>query len=165
MVPRNVGGSNHPLRQCLIPQEREPQLHLYENLRLAHYVSLSSSLSRTLWSDNDKDFYFEGIRKLFIYLSCLHFNIYLCKEQSQQFYLCALKRTRPTFRDKGKDKVIPLQARCGPEGGQRYSSTLPWPWHQKGVSGQQHVPAALYPRERPGTHSIGGWVGLRDLLR
>ena len=24
-----------------------------------------------------------------------------------------------------KDKVIPLQARCGPEGGQRYSSTLP----------------------------------------
>ena len=83
MVPRNVGGSNHPLRQCLIPQEREPQLHLYENLRLAHYVSLSSSLSRTLWSDNDKDFYFEGIRKLFIYLSCLHFNIYLCKEQSQ----------------------------------------------------------------------------------
>ena len=25
-----------------------------------------------------------------------------------------------------KGKVIPLQARCGPEGGQRYSSTLPW---------------------------------------
>jgi len=24
-----------------------------------------------------------------------------------------------------KGKVIPLQARCGPEGGQRYSSTLP----------------------------------------
>ena len=24
-----------------------------------------------------------------------------------------------------KDKVIPLQAWCGPEGGQRYSSTLP----------------------------------------
>ena len=27
------------------------------------------------------------------------------------------------------------------------------------VSGQQHAPAALYPRERPGTHIIGGWVG------
>jgi len=26
---------------------------------------------------------------------------------------------------KGKGKVIPLQSRCGPEGGQRYSSILP----------------------------------------
>jgi len=30
-----------------------------------------------------------------------------------------------------------------------------------GVSGQQHAPAALYPRERPGTHCTGGWVGPR----
>jgi hypothetical protein len=31
-----------------------------------------------------------------------------------------------------------------------------------GVSGQRHALAALYPRERtPGTHWIGGWVGLR----
>jgi hypothetical protein len=31
-----------------------------------------------------------------------------------------------------------------------------------GVSGQRHAPAALYPRERnPGTHWIGGCVGLR----
>jgi len=28
------------------------------------------------------------------------------------------------------------------------------------VSGQQHSPAVLYPRERPGTHCTGGWVGL-----
>jgi hypothetical protein len=27
--------------------------------------------------------------------------------------------------------------------------------------GQQHAPAALYPRERPGTHFTGGWVGHR----
>ena len=27
------------------------------------------------------------------------------------------------------------------------------------MSGQQHAPAALFPRERPGTHSTGGWVG------
>ena len=27
--------------------------------------------------------------------------------------------------ENGKGKVIPLQARCGPEGGYRYSSTLP----------------------------------------
>ena len=31
--------------------------------------------------------------------------------------------------------------------------------HYNGVSGQQHAPAALYPRERPGTHFTGGWVG------
>ena len=29
------------------------------------------------------------------------------------------------------------------------------------VSGQQHAPAALYPRERPGTHFTEGWVGPR----
>ena len=34
----------------------------------------------------------------------------------------------------------------------------------KGVSGQQHAPAALYPRERRGTHFTGGWVGPRAIL-
>ena len=29
------------------------------------------------------------------------------------------------------------------------------------MSGQQHAPAALYPRERHGTHFTGGWVSLR----
>ena len=29
----------------------------------------------------------------------------------------------------------------------------------EGVSGQQNAPAALYPRERPGTHCTGGWLG------
>ena len=33
------------------------------------------------------------------------------------------------FPVKVKVKVIPLQARCGPEGGKRYSSTLSWPRH------------------------------------
>ena len=32
---------------------------------------------------------------------------------------------------------------------------------RRGGSGQQHAPAAFYPRERPGTHFTGGWVGLR----
>ena len=27
--------------------------------------------------------------------------------------------------------------------------------------GQRHAPAALYPRERPGTYCTGGWVGPR----
>ena len=35
------------------------------------------------------------------------------------------------------------------------------PLHQKGVRGQRHAPAAPHPRERPGTHCTGGWVGLR----
>jgi len=35
------------------------------------------------------------------------------------------------------------------------------PLHWKGVRGQRHAPAAPYPRERPGTHCTGGWVGLR----
>ena len=35
------------------------------------------------------------------------------------------------------------------------------PLHQKGVRGQRHAQAAPYPRERPGTHCTGGWVGLR----
>ena len=32
---------------------------------------------------------------------------------------------------------------------------------QKWVRGQRHAPAALYPREKPGTHCTGGWVGPR----
>jgi hypothetical protein len=29
----------------------------------------------------------------------------------------------------------------------------------EGVRGQRHAPAALLPRERPGTHFAGGWLG------
>jgi len=32
---------------------------------------------------------------------------------------------------------------------------------RRGVSGQQHTPAALYPRERPSTHFTVGWLGPR----
>jgi hypothetical protein len=31
----------------------------------------------------------------------------------------------------------------------------------EGGTGQQHSPAAFYPRERPDTHCTGGWVGPR----
>ena len=31
----------------------------------------------------------------------------------------------------------------------------------EGVRGQRHDPAAVYPREKPGTHGTGGWVGPR----
>ena len=32
------------------------------------------------------------------------------------------------------------------------------------VGGQRHAPANIYPRKRPGTHFIGGWVGPRTGL-
>ena len=60
-----------------------------------------------------------------------------------------------------KGKVILLQAQCGPEGAKRYSTTLPWLRHEKGVSGQQHTLAALNPLERSTTHFTGGWVDPR----
>ena len=31
----------------------------------------------------------------------------------------------------------------------------------EGVRGERHAPAALNPRERPGVHYTGGWVGPR----
>ena len=34
----------------------------------------------------------------------------------------------------------------------------------EGVKCQRHALAALYPRERPGTHCTGGWLGLRAVL-
>jgi hypothetical protein len=36
--------------------------------------------------------------------------------------------------------------------------------HYKGVRGQRHAPATLYPRERHGTHCTGGWAGPRASL-
>ena len=40
--------------------------------------------------------------------------------------------------------------------------------HDRGTrrraSGQKHAPAAVYPRERPGTHFTGGWLGPRASL-
>jgi hypothetical protein len=41
-----------------------------------------------------------------------------------------------------------------------YSSTLSLTSVLDGMGGQCHPPATL-PWERPGTHCIGGWVGLR----
>jgi len=34
----------------------------------------------------------------------------------------------------------------------------------EGLRVQRHAPAALYPRERPGTCCTGGWVGSRACL-
>jgi hypothetical protein len=45
-----------------------------------------------------------------------------------------------------------------------YNSTLPSTSALDGVGCQRHAPAALYPRERPATHCVGGWVGPRACL-
>jgi hypothetical protein len=50
----------------------------------------------------------------------------------------------------------------GAWGERRYSSYSLSTSALDGVSGQRHVPAALFPRERtPGTHCTEGWVGPR----
>ena len=47
---------------------------------------------------------------------------------------------------------------------QRYSSTLPFTSALEGVGGQHHAPADFTPRERPGTHCLGGWTGAESLV-
>ena len=64
---------------------------------------------------------------------------------------------------KGKGKVHPRTGHQGPQGEQRYSSTLSWISVLDGVV-VNATPWALYPQERPGTHCTGGWVGPRAVL-
>ena len=67
---------------------------------------------------------------------------------------------------KGKGKVHPVQALrlCTGRTAHRGSRGMALHFLDHGtrrVIGQRHAPAALYPRERPGTHCTGGWVGPR----
>ena len=61
-------------------------------------------------------------------------------------------------------KVPPTTGHEGPDGEYRYRSTFSLTSALDGMGGQHHAPAALYPRKRPGTNCIGGWVGLRAVL-
>jgi len=59
--------------------------------------------------------------------------------------------------------VIPLQ----PGVAQKVGRGIALLFHDRGtkrVSGQQHAPAAPYPRRKPGTHCTGGWVSPRACL-
>jgi hypothetical protein len=71
---------------------------------------------------------------------------------------------------KGNDRAIiwckkVKWSRYKPGVAQKVGRVIALPFHdhgtRRGVSDQQHTPAALYPRERPGTHFTGGWVGPR----
>jgi hypothetical protein len=50
---------------------------------------------------------------------------------------------------------------CGPEEDRGIAQLFQDLGTRKGVSGQQHAPASLYPREKPGIHFTEGWVGPR----
>jgi hypothetical protein len=63
--------------------------------------------------------------------------------------------------NKCKGKGHPRTGHEGPEGEQRYSSTLSSTSALDAVGGQYHVPSALPTGQRPGTHCLGGWLGPR----
>jgi hypothetical protein len=73
---------------------------------------------------------------------------------------CCSSCTVPYGRGKGKGKDHPRIDHEDSEGEQTYSCTLFLNSALDGVGCQLHAPAAL-PRELPGTHCIGGWVGPR----
>ena len=62
---------------------------------------------------------------------------------------------------KEKGKVLPRTGHEGPEGEQMYSSTLPSTSARDDGGCSTPRPGRLSPREIPGTHYIGGWVGPR----
>jgi hypothetical protein len=73
-----------------------------------------------------------------------------------------MKKSSDTIGNRSRDLPVcyevpqPLRHRVP----QMYSSTLSLTSALDAVGGQRHTPPAL-PRERPGTHCIGGWVGPR----
>jgi len=60
-----------------------------------------------------------------------------------------------------KGKVHPRTGHEDPEGEKRYSSTLSLTSEPDGGWVVKATLQSIYPRERPGTHLIGSWVGLR----
>ena len=70
----------------------------------------------------------------------------------------AQSRRSCTMISKGKGKVHP---RTGPDGEQIYSSILSSTSALDGGWVINATPRPLYPRERPGTNCIGGWVDPR----
>ena len=96
-----------------------------------------------------------GSRKLYI-LRLLHI------EHKASYRMIRVKRAAKIVAIicKGKGKVHPRTGHEGPEGEQMYSSTLPSTSTLDGVR-VSTTPRPLYPRKRPGTHCIGGWMGPR----
>ena len=62
---------------------------------------------------------------------------------------------------KGKVKMHPITGNEGPDEELKYSSTLSLTSALGGSGWSTPRPDRCAPRERPGTHCIGGWVGPR----
>jgi len=63
--------------------------------------------------------------------------------------------------NKGKGKAHPRTGHESQKGEFRYNFTLPLTSALDGGGVVNAMLRPLYPRERPGTHCIGGWVGPR----
>jgi hypothetical protein len=65
----------------------------------------------------------------------------------------------------GKYTLVQALRLCTGRTAQRGSRGIALPFHDHatigGGEGQRHALAAIYPRERPGTHCTGSWVGPR----
>ena len=79
--------------------------------------------------------------------------------------VCPNKQRHFPLKHQMSKRVKAKWSRYRPGVPQRVGRGIALLFHDRGtrrwVSGQQHAPAALYPRERPGTHFTGGWVGPR----
>jgi hypothetical protein len=60
----------------------------------------------------------------------------------------------------GKGKVYPITGHEAQRVSRCIALLFIQPQYWMGVGGQRHA-LAVYPRERPGTHCIGGWIGPR----
>jgi hypothetical protein len=64
----------------------------------------------------------------------------------------------------GKCTLVQALRLCTERTAHRGSRGISLPFHDHSTrrgEGQRHAPAALYPRERPGTYCTGDWVGPR----
>jgi hypothetical protein len=68
------------------------------------------------------------------------------------------------FLSKGKGNVYPRTGHQIPDGETLYSSTLPLTSALDEGWVVNSTPWPLYPRQRPGTHCNGGWMGPRAVL-
>jgi len=92
---------------------------------------------------------------------CDLFSLLALGLRRQQLGLHGVKRSDDSEK-RGKGKVHPRTGHEDPGVGYKYSSTLSLTSAlDEGGCLLNVTPRPLYPRERPGTHCIGGWVGPR----
>jgi hypothetical protein len=81
---------------------------------------------------------------------------------SRYILIATIKERSDTLKVPNRIKVKIKQSRYRPEQGQRVDRGTALPSHNLGARMGYVVnitPRPLYPREKPGTHCTGGWVG------